>query len=45
MDKKNDTANIITVMASLAALDATGILATIVLLVAAAVIIKREFGP
>lgn len=43
MDKKNDTARIITTMAGLAVFDPTGLSAATVLLLAAAVVINREF--
>lgn len=43
MDKKNDTAQIITIMAGLAAFDPTGVSGTMVLLLAAAVVMNREF--
>jgi len=43
MDKKNDTAQIITAMVGVATLDPSGISAAIVLLLAAAVILNREF--
>lgn len=43
MDKKDDTARIITTMAGLATLDPSGLSAAVVLLLAAAVVIKREF--
>ena len=45
MDKKNDTAKIIGIMAGLAALDVTGVSAAIVLVIAAAIVIKRELCP